>query len=111
MSEKSFLYVGHYIDTEGNYILKVGCSANLQKRRQQHNKYYKTAVNHPMKEGTEFVYDWYKSFSANNIIKYEDRTRNTWKSLFPFQKNDRFVCKEKPSSVTLTIRKEYEIPL
>ena len=35
--EKEYLYVGHYIDTKGNYILKVGTTNNLKNRQRQHN--------------------------------------------------------------------------
>ena len=30
--EKEFLYVGHYIDTDGNYILKIGTTNDLRRR-------------------------------------------------------------------------------
>ena len=36
---KEYLYVGHYIDIDGNYILKVGTTKNPTKRRYQHNTY------------------------------------------------------------------------
>ena len=30
---KEFLYVGHYIDTNGNFILKVGTTNDLKRRQ------------------------------------------------------------------------------
>ena len=33
---KEYLYVGHYIDDEGNYILKVGTTNDLERRRKEH---------------------------------------------------------------------------
>jgi hypothetical protein len=29
--DKEFLYVGHYIDTDSNYILKIGTTKNLER--------------------------------------------------------------------------------
>lgn len=31
--EKEYLYVGHYIDAQGNYILKIGTTNDLARRR------------------------------------------------------------------------------
>ena len=38
MREKEYLYVGHYIDKDGNYILKVGTTNDLERRRKEHNR-------------------------------------------------------------------------
>ena len=39
--EKEFLYVGHYVDTNGDYILKIGTTNNLDRRQKEHTRNYK----------------------------------------------------------------------
>ena len=39
--EKEFLYVGHYVDTEGKYILKIGTTNDLARRAQEHTRNYR----------------------------------------------------------------------
>ena len=39
--EKEYLYVGHYVDINGDYILKIGTAKDLDERQKQHNSYYK----------------------------------------------------------------------
>jgi predicted GIY-YIG superfamily endonuclease len=46
--EKEFLYVGHYIDTEGNYILKIGTTNNLKRRAQEHTTNYRKVKKHTL---------------------------------------------------------------
>lgn len=41
---KEFLYVGHYIDVLGNYILKVGTTNDLARRQKEHTRNYKKRV-------------------------------------------------------------------
>ena len=41
--EKEFLYVGHYIDTDGNYILKIGTTNDLRRRATEHTRHYRKA--------------------------------------------------------------------
>ena len=43
--EKEFLYVGHYIDTDGNYILKIGTTNDLRRRATEHTRHYRKAKN------------------------------------------------------------------
>ena len=38
MTEKEFLYVGHYIDIDGNYILKIGTTNDLKRRQTEHTQ-------------------------------------------------------------------------
>lgn len=100
---KEFLYVGHYIDQNGRYILKIGTTNDLKRRQKEHNRNY----------GTDFVYDWHLKLSKYNTLRYEDLNRERWKSqkVGEFVRNDRFVCDIKPQMVTIKIKKLYEIAL
>ena len=62
---------------------------------------------------SEFVYDWHISLSKYNTLRYEDKTKALWKeeNLGEFIRNDRFKCAEKPSTVSVIVRKIYEIIL
>lgn len=113
MQNKEFLYVGHYIDTDGNYILKIGTTNNLERRRQEHNRRYKKSKEHTLPLNDDFIYDWFIKLSKYNTLRYEDKTRNEWmkKNIGVFVRNDRFCCKNKPKIVQVTIRKTYEIEL
>ena len=110
---KEFLYVGHYIDRDGNFILKVGTTNDLDRRRKEHNRNYKKSPNYTMPPGGEFVYDFSLPLSKYNTLRYEDKTRQRWQDegIGEFVRNDRFYCKKKPKTVKVTIRKTYEIPL
>lgn len=109
--EKEFLYVGHYIDQDGNYVLKVGTTNDLERRRKEHNRNYSRTPNHPRE--TEFEYDWYRPLSKYNTLRYEQSTKDTWKekNFGKYVRNDRFVFNDKPTKVRVTIRKTYEIIL
>ena len=111
--EKEYLYVGHYIDDEGNYILKIGTTNDLDRRRKEHNRKYKTTPNHPFGADEEFIYDWFKKLSKWNTLRFEEENKQYWKDeeFGEYIRNDRFVCKEKPRVVNVKIRKEYEIYL
>lgn len=111
--EKEYLYVGHYIDTKGNYILKVGTTNNLERRRKEHCRNYRKAKNYTLPKGEEFVYDWHLQMSKYNTLRFEDRTRERWieEEVGEFIRNDRFVCAKKPQMVQIIIRKIYEIYL
>jgi len=100
--EKEYLYVGHY-NTDTHYVLKVGTTNNLERRRKEHCRNYHA----------DFVYDWTLPLSHYNTLRYEDKTRERWKQDFPdtFKRNDRFFLDEKPDSVSVVIRKEYRIDL
>ena len=114
MAEKEYLYIGHYIDVDGLYVLTIGTTNDLKRRRYQHTTNYRTAsAHHPMKPGTNFEYDWSIPLSKYNTYRYEDRTKNAWKekSIGEFLDKDRFVCAEKPAQVSVVIRKEYIITL
>lgn len=111
--EKEFLYVGHYIDINGNYILKVGTTNNLKRRQSEHNRAYRRTPHHPMPSANSFIYDWYLPLSKYNTLRYEDKTKSAWKSagFGKYLNNDRFVCAVKPEAVEITIRKTYKILL
>lgn len=111
--EKEYLYVGHYIDDEGNYVLKIGTTNNLERRRKEHNSKYKKTPNHPFGEDEEFNYDWSIPLSKWNTLRYEEENKQYWKDedFGEYIRNDRFVCKEKPTVINVKIRKIYEIYL
>ena len=108
---KEFLYVGHYIDKDSNFILKVGTTNNLDRRRKEHNRNYKKSPTYTMPPSGEFVYDFSLPLSKYNTLRYEDKTRQRWQDekVGEFVRNDRFYCKKKPKNVKVTIRKTYEV--
>lgn len=112
-NEKEFLYIGHYVDTQGRYILKIGTTNNLNRRRTEHTRNYRRAKDYTMPKDSVFIYDWFLALSKYNTLRYEDRNRADWKNLGigNFVRNDRFCCESKPSMVKVTIRKTYEILL
>ena len=110
---KEFLYVGYYRDTNDNFILKIGTTNDLERRRQEHNRNYRNAKEHQMNAGEEFTYLWKLPLSKYNTLRYEDHNRAKWQEnqVGDFVRNDRFVLNEIPSQVEITIRKTYVIPL
>lgn len=111
---KEFLYVGHYYDNFGNYILKIGTTNDLARRRAEHNRNYRKGKTHTMPAENSFEYDWTLSLSKYNTLRYEDSNRKKWqeKNVGVFVRNDRFNCGSlKPKKVVVKIRKEYEIVL
>ena len=110
---KDWLYVGHYIDINGKYILKIGTTNNLARRQKEHNLKYKKSPNHTMPPNGSFEYDFWIPLSKYNTLRYEDRNRELWKSLNigEYIRNDRFICEKKPEFVTICIRKEYIVQL
>lgn len=114
MENKEFLYVGHYYDIDGVYILKVGTTNNLKRRQSEHNRAYrKPSTHHRMADDCRFTYDWHLPLSKYNTLRFEDKTKDNWKNLEfgTYLDNDRFVCPTKPEKVYITIRKTYEIVL
>lgn len=110
---KDWLYIGHYIDINGNYILKIGTTNNLARRQKEHNLKYKKSPNHTMPPNGSFEYDFWVPLSKYNTLRYEDRNRELWKNLNigEYIRNDRFLCEKKPEFVTIYIRKEYIVQL
>ena len=111
--EKEWLYVGHYVDSDGKYVLKIGTTNDLCRRQSEHTRSYRKAKKHTLPPNSQFAMDWYRPLSKYSTIRYEDRNRDAWKEaeLGEFVRNDRFVFDEKPTSVTVKIRKEYIIEL
>ena len=111
--EKEFLYIGHYTDTKGNYILKIGTTNDLKRRKSQHTTNYRRAKQYTMPQNSEFEYDWSLPLSKYNTFRYEDRNREKFKQerIGEYVRNDRFCCKQKPARVVVKIKKEYEIIL
>lgn len=111
--DKEFLYVGHYIDTQGNYVLKIGTTNDLERRQKEHSRNYKKSPAHTLPPEGSFIYDWFIPLSKYNTLRYEDKTREAWrrKGFGKFVRNDRFLCDHKPDIVEVTIRKTYRIEL
>ena len=110
-TNKEFLYVGHYIDTDGFYIVKIGTTNNLERRRKEHTRNYKKSPNCTMPQDSEFEYDWYLPLSKYNTLRYEDSNKIKWKEkqLGDYMRNDRFRCETKPDFVEIEIRKKYKV--
>ena len=113
MKNKEFLYVGHYIDEEGNYILKIGTTNEPKRRQTEHNRNYRRAKTNTMPKENSFEYDWLLPLSKYNTLRFEDKNRKKWQeqNVGEFIRNDRFICREKPQFVEVTIRKTYIIEL
>ena len=111
--DKEFLYVGYYIDTEDNPILKIGTTNNLKRRQQEHTRNYKKTENCRLPENGNFTYLWYLPLSKYNTLRYEDTNREEWKNLGigAFIRNDRFKLKNGITKVPIKIRKNYDIML
>ena len=111
--EKEFLYVGHYTDTDGNRILKIGTTNDLNRRRYEHNTNYRRAKTHTMPKEESFEYIWTHPLSKYNTLRYEDRNRQAWQEMGigEFVRNDRFVLAEEVAEVEIKIRKIYTIQL
>lgn len=110
---KEFLYIGHYIDIYGNYILKIGTTNDLKRRQTEHTRNYRRAKTNTMAKDNIFEYDFSLPLSKYNTIRYEDKNRQLWQEMGigEFIRNDRFICTEKPAEVKITIRKTYTIAL
>ena len=115
MNKETYLYVGHYIDRNGNYILKLGTTNNLDRRQKEHTKNYHKAATHTMREEEEFVYDWFTEIANKyQALECEDINREKWKELSAgrYLRNDRFVCEKKPRKVEITtLETTYKITL
>lgn len=111
--EKEFLYIGYYIDTNNNFILKIGTTNDLKRRATEHTRNYKRATNYTMPKNSNFEYIWTLPLSKYNTIRYEDRNRELWQKMEigTFIRNDRFVCHSIPNEVVVKIRKEYIVKL
>ena len=114
MRGSNYVYVGHYTDIDGNYILKVGTTNNIRRRTCEHTAAYKGKKKYQMPKDGQFVMDWYRPVSYKNSIKTEDRTRQAWKNegIGQFIPKDRFNCgATPPRQVKVKIRKEWTVDL
>ena len=112
-NEKEWLYIGHYIDVNGNYVVKIGTTNNLERRAKEHNRNYQKSPNATMPSENMFKYDWFRPLSKYNTLRYEDSNKKAWReqAFGEYIRNDRFVCSEKPDKVYIKIRKIYEVTL
>lgn len=113
MKNKEFLYVGHYYDENGVYILKIGTTNDLKRRQREHTRNYKKSPVYRLPKTGQFIYDFSLPLSKYNTLRYEDKNRERWQKLGygEFVRNDRFACSVKPKSVEITIRRTYQIAL
>lgn len=114
MRGSNYVYVGHYTDIDGNYILKVGTTNNIKRRTCEHTAAYKEKKKYKMPKDGQFVMDWYRPVSYKNSINTENRTRQAWKNegIGQFIPKDRFNCgATPPRQVKVKIRKEWTIDL
>ena len=111
--EKEYLYVGFYISKAGEYVLKIGTTNDLDRRRSEHNRNYKKSPEHTMPENGKFEYLWSLPLSKYNTLRYEDKNRELWKNMGigNFIRNDRFILETIPEFVQITVRKTYNISL
>lgn len=110
---KEFLYVGHYVDTKGRYILKIGTTNDLKRRAAEHTAHYREAKSFTMPQDEKFHYDWHLPLSKYNTLRYEDANRQRWQEMGIGQyiRNDRFLCGDNPGTVSIIIRKTYLVNL
>ena len=109
--QKEYLCVGYYEDTEGQYVLKIGTTNDLERRRAEHIRNYHNASTHRMKFDGTFEYIWSLPLSKYNTLRYEDYNRQKWidENVGVFVANDRFVMLTPPTEIKVKIRKEYTI--
>ena len=94
MANKEYLYVGHYIDVLGYYMLKIGTTNDLKRRKKEHTRNYKKSPVHTMPPDGEFEYDFTLPLSKYNTLRYEDKNRERWQGaqIGGFVRNDR-ICR------------------
>lgn len=113
MKNKEFLYVGYYIDTKNRFILKIGTTNDLDRRKAEHTRNYHHNKTHTLPPDKKFEYLWSLPLSKYNTIRFEDSNREKWinENIGEFVKNDRFVLNTVPEFVEIAIRKIYKIAL
>ena len=111
--KKEFLYVGYYIDTDDNFMLKVGTTKDLAQRKRQHDNTYRNTKRYTMADDSEFTYLWFIPLSKYNTLRFEDKTKEEWKEkeIGQYIRNDRFLCEVIPEMVEITIKKTYKITI
>ena len=113
VKNKEFLYVGYYIDTENQFILKIGTTNDLDRRRTEHTRNYHRNKTHTLPPNKKFEYLWSLPLSKYNTIRFEDSNSEKWinENIGEFVRNDRFVLNTPPEFVEIAIRKTYKIAL
>lgn len=111
--DKEWLYVGYYLDTENRFILKIGTTNNLYRRKLEHTRKYHQSPEYTLPKKSSFNYIWFIPLSKYNTLRFEDRNRQAWQdaNIGEFIRNDRFYCAKRPEKVTIKIRKEYTIDI
>ena len=82
--EKEFLYVGHYIDTDGNYILKIGTTNDLRRRATEHTRHYRKNIVYPQPQilSMTFPCDYPNTIPCDMRTETAGRGKKTaWASL------------------------------
>lgn len=103
--------MGYYVDTEDRFILKIGTTNNLARRKAEHTRNYHKSPDYTLPKKDSFQYLWWHPLSKYNTIRFEDRNRERWQAgnIGQYIRNDRFYCSTRPEKVTVKIRKEYEV--
>lgn len=111
--DKDYLYVGFYISTDHEFVLKIGTTNNLERRKGEHNNDYKKSPAHALPKNGTFHYLWYTPMTKYNTQRYEDSNKEEWKAanFGQYVPNDRFIFDKIPEQVTVKVRKTYTIPL
>ena len=110
---KEFLYVGYYFDENGEFILKIGTTNDLERRKAEHTRNYRKSPEHRLPKDAVFNYLCALPLSKYNTLRYEDKNREIWQKqeIGEFIRNDRFLLHTRPDFVEITIKKTYKIPL
>ena len=113
MREKEYLYVGKYKDIDNNFIIKIGTTNDLERRRKEHIRNYRRAKTFTLPKEEEFEYLWYLKLSKYNTLRYEDNNRELWRNMEigTFIRNDRFLLEELPEYLPIQIRKTYQVKI
>ena len=53
---KEFLYVGYYFDENGEFILKIGTTNDLERRKAEHTRNYRKSPEHRLPKDAVFNY-------------------------------------------------------
>lgn len=109
--EKEYLYIGHYEDTRGKKIIKVGTTNNIKRRTTEHNRNYRRNQHYKMPNDKSFIMDCSIPLSKANTLKYEESIKEDLRNqqVGVYIPNDRFICDELPETITIKIKKEYII--
>ena len=112
-NDKEFLYVGHYYDILGRYLLKIGTTNDLKRRQAEHTRNYRKAKNYQMPADAEFEYEWHLPLSKYNTLRSEDKKRHNRHEMGIGEvvRNDRFLCEKKPGFVDVASHRAYQIAL